>query len=143
MPERNSFKEMTVSELKVIAGEFAVDLDGKTKKAEILEALQEDGVSFQMYRSLLAPAQDEPLELAELDDTPLDQTGVEAAKPEEDEQTFVVKMTRKNHSYEVRGHRFTRNNPFALVTEEDADFLIEHGGGFRLASPKELKEFYQ
>jgi hypothetical protein len=29
-----------------------------------------------------------------------------------------------------------------LVAEKDADYLIEHDGGFRMASPKEAKEFY-
>ena len=51
-------------------------------------------------------------------------------------------MTRRNHSYEVRGYKFTRQHPFVPVTEEDAEWLVEKGGGFRPATNREIKEFY-
>jgi hypothetical protein len=54
----------------------------------------------------------------------------------------LVKMTRRNWSYQTRGYYFTRDHPFQLVAEDDADYLVEEDGGFQIASPKEAREYY-
>lgn len=135
------FEDLTVPELRGVAEQFAVDLDGKTKKADIIAEIKDMGVDWEMYKASLEPEEEEPVELAVLDDTPLenDETPVEE---DEDDDYVVIKMTRVNFTYEARGHRFSRSHPYALVKEEDADYLIEVDGGFRMASPRELKEFY-
>jgi hypothetical protein len=51
-------------------------------------------------------------------------------------------MIRANNTYQIRGYTFKQSHPFALVKEKDADYLIEVDGGFRMASPKEAREFY-
>jgi hypothetical protein len=53
-----------------------------------------------------------------------------------------LKMTRKNPTFEVRGVKFTRENPFALVKEEDVDYLIEVVGGFEVARRSEVERYY-
>jgi hypothetical protein len=137
--EDTSFQELTVKELKALAEMFAVDLDGFTKKADIIKEIEENGVTFEMYKGTLEEEDvddatevviDESLEL------PVDE-------PEVDESDAVlVKMIRPNHSYEIRGYKFTRQHPFVPVSKDDADYLVEKDGGFRAASPRELREFY-
>lgn len=136
------FEELTVPELKGVAEQFAVDLDGISKKADIIAEIKAMGVDWQMYAATLEPVvEEEPVELAELDEAPL-VNEVPAPVEEEDEDPVVVKMTRANFTYEIRGYRFTRQHPYALVKEEDADYLIEVDGGFRMASPREIREYY-
>lgn len=55
---------------------------------------------------------------------------------------YLVKMTRGNTLYETRGHRFTKDHPYALVSAEDYEFIVEHEDGFRQALPSEVAEFY-
>lgn len=55
---------------------------------------------------------------------------------------ILLKMERENGRYDIRGHRFTRDNPFALVQIDDASYILENIEGFKQASPKEAKEFY-
>lgn len=54
----------------------------------------------------------------------------------------LLKMDRENPSYDIRGYRFTQQNPFVVVAEVDADYILTHEDGFKVASPGEAKEFY-
>jgi hypothetical protein len=54
----------------------------------------------------------------------------------------LLKMTRNNPVYEVRGYRFTRQMPYVFVKNEDVDFLIEVEGGFTVAKPSEVETFF-
>jgi len=67
---------------------------------------------------------------------------VEEEPGQEEENLVLVRMTRSNYTYEVRGYKFTREHPFGLVTEEDADYLVEVEGGFQMATPSEARSFY-
>lgn len=57
-------------------------------------------------------------------------------------EQYLVKMTRPNTLFETRGHRFTAENPYALVNAEDFEYILEKEDGFRQAYPSELNEFY-
>jgi hypothetical protein len=54
----------------------------------------------------------------------------------------LVKMTRANASFEIRGYKFTREHPFAIVGGGNLDYLLEQVDGFRLATPAEVKSYY-
>lgn len=136
------FSSLTIPELRGVAEQFAVDIPDKVKsKPAIIKAIEDDGVTYQMYKSMLVPAAEEEPDLAETNESELDDGPYERQLDDED-PTTVIKMTRKNNSYEVRGYRFTRQHPYAVVSDDDAEYLIEFGGGFRPASKKEILEFY-
>lgn len=59
-----------------------------------------------------------------------------------DGDVVLLKMERDNPRYDIRGYSFTQQNPFALVKDRDADFILSHNDGFKVASPREAKEFY-
>lgn len=65
-----------------------------------------------------------------------------AAKTVVPEDRTLIKMTRNNPVYEVRGYRFTRIMPFVFVKNEDVDFLCEVEGGFTVAKPSEVEKFF-
>ena len=54
-------------------------------------------------------------------------------------------MTRGNFSFNIatptKTFTFTREHPFAVVSPDEADWILEEEG-FQIASPKEAREFY-
>lgn len=162
-----SFQKMKRDDLYVLATEnFAVDLVETATKEQIIAALAENGVSWQMAKTFdqnaAAIEEDEVVTIpavAELADVELVQTETPRGKSLEiQEETPVVvvsvpvvqappanvllKMDRENPTYMIRGYKFTRANPFALVASTDADYILEHEEGFKVASPREVKEYY-
>jgi hypothetical protein len=125
---------MKVSELRDIAEYFAVDLDGNTKasKPVILAALEEDGVSYEMYEKFLNSEKAEAeVELPK-----------PKKKPSADATLVLVRMDRENPRYEVNGYVFTKDHPFVAMTEDDAEFIFTTQQGFRMATPREIQEYY-
>lgn len=55
---------------------------------------------------------------------------------------LLIKMERDNPLFEIRGHKFTTKNPYALMSPADAEYAITQEDGFRQATPSELQEFY-
>jgi hypothetical protein len=132
-----SFKNHTIKELTQVAEHFAVDLDGIKGKENIINELEELGVSYEMAdKQVFNPEKDE-------DDQ--DDVVVQAA-PTALVNPVVVRMTRKNPRYDVeangRIYTFTQENPYVLLEESDADIIFDREEGFRMASPREVKEYY-
>lgn len=132
-----NFNELNKDELKAVGDMFGSDLKSSMSKAEQLKVLEEDGVTVAMYNTVVRESEEDDELQVENEHESLP----EAPEPD-DEDVTVLKMTRKNASYEIRGYRFTRANPFALVRDGDVDVLVEKVGGFRPATKKELAEFY-
>ena len=61
---------------------------------------------------------------------------------EEAEDEVLVKMIRKNGTYEAYGYRFLKEHPFKAVPASVAERLVEEEEGFRLALPSEVKDYY-
>ena len=130
-----SFDKLKVDELRKIADDFAVDVDPKDNKQVVISKLVDNGVTWEYYQKSIgeeaeAPA---PAETKPTFDEPA---------PAVEESKVLLRMTRENGTFEVRGAKFTRTNPYAIVNERDADYIIDHYEGFRIASPKEVREFY-
>lgn len=134
-----SLAEMTKNELLAVAEQFGTDAKPSMKKDDILALLAEDGVDEALVASVNDAADDED---ADEDFAPVVEAVEAAPVAENDEDLVLVRMIRANNTYEIRGHKFTSAHPYALVDAKDADYLIEVDGGFRMASPKEAREFY-
>lgn len=118
--------------LKDIADYFGTEVDEKAKAPIIIKALEEDGVTWSMALQSGLPG------LEEIDQ----ELKKEEAKRRENSPKTLVRMMRENARFDIRGYTFTRENPFQIVTQDDADYLVSQAGGFRPASPKEAQEFY-
>ena len=137
-----SFDTLKVAELKEIAEEFAVDLDGATKKADVIKALGEFGVTWEDYEASLA-RREEAIQTAEkMFEKP------NTPKPEKKSfrptaELVLVKMDRADPMYEANGFTFTREHPFVPMTEDQAMDLFDlEPEGFRFATPREAQEYY-
>ena len=53
-----SFETLKVSELKKIAEDFAVEIDGLKNKADIIAALSEEGVTWAVYSKTVKDIED-------------------------------------------------------------------------------------
>ena len=124
-----SFETMKKEDLLKVAEEYGVDVKPTDTKAVIIGALAEDGVNWSDV------SQSDPV-VAELDRDIKEEK--QSTGPKQ-----LIRMLRKNHSYEIRGVKFSVEHPFALVPEDDAEFITENDPtGFRYATPKEAASFY-
>ena len=132
-----SFETLKIDELRQIAESFGVDLESAKTKIEIVAALTEEGVTYEMYKQFSEAEKDE-LEEEEIPEEPV----VKKSKPKKNDSSVLVKMERKNFSYETYGHTFTYEHPYVAMSEKDAQLIFDNEEGFRMATPKEVQEYY-
>lgn len=141
-----SFQQLNKDVLSQVGEEFAVDWTKEDPtKAQMIKDLEEEGVTWAMYKAAFPDPEDEPEVVADEDDSDdeLDPDEPAASKKfSRAPKQVLVKMTRQNGTYQVRGYNFTKTHPFLPVSAEDADFLVEVVGGFKIAGPREIEEFY-
>ena len=129
-----SFDTLKVAELKQIAEDFAVDIAEQKGKKDIIAALAEEGVTWAIYQKF-KDIEEEELEMNET-------LPKAAPKVVKEEDMVLVKMTRANFSYEIRGYTFTKEHPFVAMDKDTAQAIFDKEEGFVLATPAEVQEFY-
>jgi hypothetical protein len=148
-----SFNDLDVAELRRTAVEdFAVDIKATDNKKTVLAALVEDGVEWEQYatlKGLNVPEPEPVVEAApevETADATIPEPEVEiitaTALAPSPVQKYLIRMERDNVRYDTRGYKFTQEHPYALVNADDANYILEKEIGFRMATPRELEEFY-
>jgi hypothetical protein len=130
-----SFETLKVSELKKIAEDFGVDIQSLKNKTDIIAALSEEGVTWSVYAKTI-DAKDEAEDISEEVLPKFD------PKKEQAEDTVLVRMDRANFRYDILGHTFTREHPYVAMNKDAAQAIFDKEEGFRLATPKEVQEFY-
>jgi len=132
------------------AGEwFGVDgVEEAGNNQDRVALLVEDGVTWDLYeeeRKIRNLDKNHELIVEGEEEKEVIITDEPAAAPEEDEGDVVlIKMERRNFSFEHKGrslYKFTRDHPYQLVNADDEQTLINMGG-FRSATQNEVKEFY-
>ncbi len=126
-----SFATMKIKELREVGDYFGVELEGLKTKNEVISVLSEEGITYEMYSKFLGA------EKAEVD-IPVKKT----SKKPTGENAVLVRMERQNPAYEINGYKFTREHPYVVMSEEDAEFIFETQVGFRMATPREVQEYY-
>ena len=129
-----SFDTLKVAELKQIAEDFAVDIQGLGGKKDIIAALSEEGVTWAIYKKAKGIEEEEK----EMNET----LPKAAPKVVNKEDMVLVKMTRPNYSYEIMGHTFTKEHPFVAMDKDTAQAIFDKEEGFVMATPLEVQEFY-
>lgn len=154
-----NFKDLGVDELfRSAIEDFAlpVEEEDRGKRDVLLAAFMEGGVSFEDYLEqhpeFREPVTSGPpvVELVEeefiegVTVVPEEQVVVRVAEPPKPtvKEKYLIKMVRENARFDVPGHSFTQNHPYALVDETTANYLLTKEEGFRQATPAELTEFY-
>jgi hypothetical protein len=133
-----SFETLKVAELRKVAEDFAVDTDGLKNKADIVAALAEEGVTWSVYQKTIKDIEKAAEEFSEDAEEILPRFDPNA----QPENTVLVRMTRENYRYDILNFTFTKEHPFVAMTEDDAQEIFDKEEGFRLATPKEVQEYY-
>lgn len=123
-----SLAQLKKSELLRLIDKFEVDVDEDAVKAELVSALDKQGITLETYKKFI---EEEEAKNAENDAPAFKQGG-----------PVLLKMDRKNRSIEVMGYRFTQEHPYQVVDEAAAQQIIDVYPGFRIASPQEARDFY-
>ena len=131
-----SFETLKLSELKQIAEDFGVDIEEVKTKKDIIAALAEEGVTWSIYAKTIN------LEEDEVEDTSEEILPKFDPKKDQPEDTVLVKMDRHNFRYDIQGFTFTKEHPFVAMNKDVAQDIFDKEEGFRLATPKEVQEFY-
>jgi hypothetical protein len=129
-----SFETLKLSELKQAAEDFGVDASDLKGKADIIAALTEDGVTWEVYSKAIKDVEDAKEEIEVLPRFDLNQ--------EMDPNSLLVKMERDNYRYDALGFTFTKEHPFVAMSSEAAQEIFDKEEGFRLATPREVQDFY-
>jgi hypothetical protein len=131
-----SFETLKIAELRKIAEDFAVETEGLKNKTDIIAALAEEGVTFSVYEKTTKSIKEESEVEAQEVLPKFDPK--KATAPDQ----LLVRMTRPNFRYDILGYTFTKDHPFVAMKEEDAQKIFDKEEGFRLATPKEVQDFY-
>ena len=132
-----SFETLKVAELRKVAEDFAVDADGLKSKADIVAALAEEGVTWSVYQKTIKDIKEAAEEFADTEEI-LPRFNPDALP----EDTVLVRMIRDNFRYDILGFTFQKDHPFIAMTEENAQEIFDKEEGFRLATPREVQEYY-
>lgn len=139
-----SFSTLNKDLLRQVGEDFAVDFPEDATKKEMIAALAEEGVTWDMYKQAFPSEDDQddadekPVADEKDDEEPKDAK----AKYSASTKKVLLKMNRTNGTYEVRGHKFTKAHPFLPVSEEDANYILDNIEGFKIATPREAEEYY-
>jgi len=130
-----SFETLKVSDLKKVAEDFGVDINNLKNKIDIIAALSEEGVTWAVYQKTVERLEEETEDMSE-------QTIVKNEKKEQSGEDVLVKMERDNFRYDILGFSFTKEHPFVAMSQDKAQQIFDKEDGFRLATPKEVQEYY-
>lgn len=144
----SKFMTLNKDVLLQVAEHFGVDLpevenEKDLTKAIIIAEFVEQGVTWEIYKEAFPDIEDIP-------DEP--RVDVKTPEPEEDdlveefkkpEQTVLLKMERQNPLLQIRGYTFKRDHPFVPVSQADAEYILTHETGFKIAMPSEAEAFYK
>lgn len=130
-----SFDTLKVKDLKALAADFAVDVDGLKNKADVIAALTEEGVTWSVYQGTLKNIENSKEDADEI---------LPRLDPNQklDEDMVLVKMDRPNARYDALGFTFTKDHPFVAMKPDMAQEIFDKEEGFRLATPREVQEYY-
>lgn len=133
--EQMSFETLKVSDLKKIAEDFGVDIDSLKNKTDIIAALSEEGVTWTVYQKTVERLEEETEDM-------LTEAPVKQDKKENAADNVLVKMERDNFRYDIQGYTFTKEHPFVAMSPDSAQKIFDKEVGFRLATPKEVQDYY-
>ena len=130
-----SFETLKVSDLKKIAEDFGVDINNLKNKTDIIAALSEEGVTWAVYQKTVETLEEETEDMS-------DQPVVKNEKKEQTGEDVLVKMDRDKFRYDILGDSFTKEHPYIAMSKDNAQQIFDKEDGFRLATPKEVQEYY-
>jgi hypothetical protein len=129
-----SFQDMKVLELKSVAKKTGVDVGTAKTKAEIIDVLDAEGVTFEYYQEKFVDVEKAPLPPAE---------SIKAVAPPKTPvvEKAVVKLISGWSSLVTEWGTVSQGSPFLLIDKENVAAAVATGD-FRVSSEAEVAEAY-
>lgn len=121
-----SFAKMNKETLTKVADFFDILLDPTDGVKEIRLKLEEDGATYESWKKFNEPEKEKEVP-----------TGVAF-----NQTNLLLKMVRQNPTFEAFGYRFTKESPYRAVPADDAEKIMNAHEGFVIATPSEVKSFF-
>lgn len=151
-----NFKTVNLEDLKRIAVEdFAVDVHHKAGYDKTIEALEADGVTWELFTTahpeylpevpeavVPEPVGDPAAAVAEIVPTAATVRTKERDVNLATTDMYLIKMERENPLFEYGKYRFTQEHPFVAMPADAANGILTREDGFRIATPAEAQEYY-
>lgn len=141
------FENMTVNELKFACKVLRIDIGKITKKADIINLINATGFTHEDYIEATneqftyqEAEEKEPVEVEEVEQ-PVIEKVIEHTKTD----SVILKMVHPRGALNVANKAyFTFEEPFQVFSKEAAEEVLRLGKDeVRLATPEEVKSFYQ
>ena len=116
-----------IDDARWLVSEFGLDIKS-TKTDELMEGMIEEGITFEMMEDALKRRVTKVVE--------------EEPSFTKKDPVVLVKMQRMNPTFSFRGYKFTREHPFVLMNETDADAIMILENGFSRATVQEAEVYY-
>lgn len=138
-----SFDKMTVLQLKKIASETGVNVDNANKKVEIIEALNENGVTFDYYSELFESEKFINAEKGEsLVNKVVDEVKEQPkVKDVTKSKKTVLRLVSDWSTLQTEWGTATQSSPFIMVDSTEVDAATK-SGDFKVATPEEVAKAY-
>lgn len=143
-----SFKKLNKAELVAAVDAFALDVEVLEPEV-IRDALEDSGVTAEMFVEMFPDTASKFKTKKAKADNPKNVV-VDEPRKFVASSDYLVKMVRKNPYFEVASKerpgfvfKFTKDHPYNLMGPEDAEHVLSGEEGFRIATPKELQDFYE
>lgn len=127
-----SFNELSRQQLNEAAERFGIPIDNRQSATTLAARLIEAGITIDQIKSA-----DEVLGVTE------SSSAVDKFTVDDEGSRVVVRMDRPNMSYSIMGHKFTRDHPYVVMDEGEAQLICDLDDGFRIAHPTEAAKFYK
>ena len=137
-------KNKTLNELKDLCSAFEIKYSKNARKQDIIEAINEAKVTWEMYeessKSLFDYTPEPKIDHKDAEEKELKVPEIKETKPE---TRILLKMISGRGAYLVRGYLFTIDEPFVFVPEEIANkIILKSQDDIREATVEEVKSFY-
>ena len=114
-----SFTDLKITELRKVADNFGISTEGLKSKPEIIAAMEEEGITWQMYAKF-DKAEKQDIEVPEAEKQKREKKIMSKTANQ-----VLVKMERNNHSYQVGAYQFTQEHPFLAMSESEAQKIFD------------------
>ena len=131
----------TIGDLKGLCLAFDIEISKNARKQDIIEAIQEAKVTWEMYEESSKSLFDyEEGPTKEEVKAKIEETKVETAK---EEKVLLTMVYKRGGYYAGNGVKFDMDEPFVLVRKSLAEqILARQADEVREATKKELESFY-
>lgn len=120
-------EDIDINDVRWLVSEFGLDLKSRSKDELLEKMIGEEGITIEMMEDALKRRE---------------QGSSEEPTFTKKDPVVLIKMQRMNPTFSFRGYKFTKEHPFVLMNEPDANAIMMMESGFTRATVQEAEQYY-